>query len=299
MRVDTPDFEPYTNSLIVNHRVYVPTCEGRPAANADAIAGYEAAMPGYEVIGISKLFGGIDLWQPDWALHCDTMGIPDEQMLYIEHTPVLDRPCTTEGIPIGAKIVAFSGKPFVAETPVVIWKAQGEDDWNQSFMTHRSDLGDDRYVATIPAQPIGTVVQYYLHAEDASGRSENHPYIGAPQAHTFAVKPFGADVSAVSANKGGTIDFYLNAGADGAQQDYSIQYTLELEEPGMPTEGLPETAVLTGFQGTLDDSGIASARLFLPAALPGHWVEGALHFDLTLDQSPETVIDRVTVQILE
>jgi hypothetical protein len=75
-----------------------------------------------------------------------------------------------------------------------------------------------------------------------------------------------------------------------------ISYVIE---PAMPTEGLPETAVLTRFQGTLDDSGIATARLSLPAALPGPWAEGALHFDLTLDQSPETVIDRVTLRILE
>src|SRR5690606_29541395 len=47
-RVYTPGGEPYTNSLIVNDRVYVPIVSS--SWNDEALAVYEAAMPGYEVL---------------------------------------------------------------------------------------------------------------------------------------------------------------------------------------------------------------------------------------------------------
>ena len=298
VRVDIPDREPYVNSLIVNHKVYIPIMD-RPA-DVNAIASYQAAMPGYEIVGISNPLGdGLSMWLPFWALHCDTMGIADEQMIYIEHVPVLDCPATAEGYPIIAKIVAYSGQPFIEGTPTVRWKIEGHENWNDLPLTQRDDLGDDKYAAMIPTQPIGTVIQYYLHAKDASGRSENHPYIGAPQAHTFTVKPFGANVSAISTSKGGTINFYFNAGTDNAQEDYNIQTTLTIKDPNTLPEELPETLVFTDFQGSLDDSGFASAELFLPETLPADWVEGVLHFDFILEQLQERVVDRVTIQILE
>ena len=47
--------------------------------------------------------------------------------------------------------------------------------------------GDDNYIATIPSQEASVKIYYYIHAEDYSGRSGNHPYIGAPGAHSFIV----------------------------------------------------------------------------------------------------------------
>jgi hypothetical protein len=41
------------------------------------------------------------------------------------------------------------------------------------------------YSAMIPPQVNGSVVSYYIHGEDASGRAENHPYIGEADAYAF------------------------------------------------------------------------------------------------------------------
>jgi hypothetical protein len=49
--------------------------------------------------------------------------------------------------------------------------------------------GNDLYVGTIPQQPDYSVIEYYIHAEDESGRSENHPYIGPADPHRFIVAP--------------------------------------------------------------------------------------------------------------
>lgn len=311
VRVDTPGREPYVNSPIVNHRVYVPTCTDRPEANADAIASYEAAMPGYEVIGISKIFGGIDSWLPDWALHCDTMGIPDEQMLYIEHTPVLDRPSTSEGFPIVAKIIAHSQTEFVEGTPIVLWRTladvnevpSGEKNsaaWSTAAMARQSGLGEHQFLAYIPAQPVGTVIQYYLRAQDGSGRDETHPYIGAAQAHTFTVTTLGANVSAVSARRGGTIAIYMNAGIDNARRSYHLAYSIAADSPPEgPTATLPETTELIGFDGVLDDSGIGTAQITIPGPLTSDWVGRVLCLSLALDDQEDGMLDTVCIGILE
>ncbi|MDP3445930.1 MAG: agmatine deiminase family protein, partial [Ignavibacteria bacterium] len=67
-RVNTPggsQITPYTNSLILNNKVFVPTT-GNALDNA-AIAVYQQAMPGYEIIGIQSTN-----WVNTDALHCRT-----------------------------------------------------------------------------------------------------------------------------------------------------------------------------------------------------------------------------------
>jgi len=72
-RVWTPNDEPYTNSLILNNRVFLPIVGGQ--WDDEAVAAYEAAMPGYEVL----TFTGS--WESTDALHCRTKGMADLGML--------------------------------------------------------------------------------------------------------------------------------------------------------------------------------------------------------------------------
>ena len=65
--------EPYGNSLILNDKVLVPITGS--TYDADAIAAYESAMPGYEIIGFTGSWANTD------ALHCRTKGIPDLDMI--------------------------------------------------------------------------------------------------------------------------------------------------------------------------------------------------------------------------
>ena len=298
--------EPYINSLICNRKVYVPVLDVE--ADANAIASYQAAMPGYEVIGT----GGANLWWPFFALHCHTMGIADAQMLHIEHTPVLDRPAASEGFSITAKIIAHSQTVFVEGTPVVLWRALADANdlqwdeetsasWNSVAMTRRPELGDHQYLAYISAQPVGTAIQYYLWAQNGSGRDETHPYIGAAQARTFTVTTLGADVSAVSAQRGGTIKIAMNAGGDNAQQSYHLRCSIDAdsETPESPTATLPETTEFSGFAGVLDDSGTGTAQMTIPGALTSDWVGRSLCLSLTSDDQQDTVLETVCIDILE
>ncbi|HVQ00839.1 MAG TPA: agmatine deiminase family protein [Candidatus Thermoplasmatota archaeon] len=181
VRVYTPQGEPYTNSLILNNKVFVPIMGDQ--WDDDALASYQAAMPGYEVLGFTGSWVSTD------ALHCRAMGITDRYMLYIEHTPLFGNQTSSTGYDIAATIIPYSGEPLITASTGVYWKA---DNGSWQFIQMQPQ-GNDVYHAVIPSQPDGTVVSYYIHAEDASGRTENHPYIGAPGAHTFLA--FGGAVN--------------------------------------------------------------------------------------------------------
>jgi len=301
LRLDVQDKEPYINSLIVNRSVLVPIVGNDK--DDGALATYRNAMPGYEVIGITNANKNRCLWAPFYALHCDTLGIADEQMLYIHHVPLLDRPPASDGFPIRAEIEAYSGTEFVDGTPVILWRtlSDANESWSTAAMARDTESGDHRYLAYIPAQPVGTTIQYYLEAKDASGRDETHPYIGPAQAHTFTVTTLGANVSAVSAKKGGTVEFYINAGAEGAQRSYRLAYsvTVDPNSTESPEAVLPETTVLTDFDGTLNGLGIGTARLTFPEPLASEWVGRQLRFSLEIGDQQITVPDTVSIQILE
>lgn len=178
-RVYTPNNQPYTNSLILNDKVLVPITGSQ--WDDDAIASYQAAMPGYEVLGFTN--AGFPSWQSTDALHCRAKGIPDREMLYIEHTPLYGVQNGDTGVDIQAKIVPYSEESLISDSTRVYWKEENGT-WDSVQMT---PLGNAYYHAIIYPQEDGSTAYYYIHAEDNSGRSENHPYIGEEGAHSFIV----------------------------------------------------------------------------------------------------------------
>lgn len=175
-RVYTPNNEPYSNTLILNNRVFVPTT-GSQWDDA-AIASFEAAMPGYEVHGILYNY-----WNSNDALHCRVKDIADRDMLYIHHMPVIADQQHDVDYEIRARIIPMSGEALYADSLRVYYRID-EGDFYFETMTH--DEGD-WYNAFIPQQDVGMQVDYYIRAADASGRGENHPYIGAYDPHGFGV----------------------------------------------------------------------------------------------------------------
>jgi hypothetical protein len=169
--------EGYTNSLILNNKVFVPLFGSE--WDDEAIATYEAAMQGYEILGFSH-----DDFSWGNAIHCRTKGIPDRYMLYIEHVPLWKNQIyTDDGFEVQAKIFPYSGESLITDSTLLYWRLKDEE-WNTLQM---QSIGDDYYSATIPPQNLDVTIEYYIHAEDESGRIENHPYIGAPMAYNFTV----------------------------------------------------------------------------------------------------------------
>ncbi len=173
IRINTSRNEPYSNSLIVNNKVFVPI-KGTPNDEA-ALATYRNAMPGYEVFG----FDG--QWLSTDALHCRTKEIPDSGLLHIEYTPANGIVRTADSINIKFTVYPFSRTDVINDKTGVYWKAANSTQWSFVKATPEADRV---YSVAIPLNG-NNPIQYYIHAEDRSGRAENIPFIGAPMAFTY------------------------------------------------------------------------------------------------------------------
>lgn len=180
-RVNTPNDEPYTNSLILNKTVYLPI-KGN-ANDLPAKAVYQAAMPGYEILTFTALASAP--WEGTDALHCRTHEMADRGMLLIRHMPILTQRPWDENYQLSADVVALSKQGFYNDSLLVNYRVN-TGDWMQVPLTF---VNNHLFEAVIPRQAEGDVVEYYIHAADSSGRSENHPYIGAPDPHKFTIGP--------------------------------------------------------------------------------------------------------------
>lgn len=175
-RVYTPNNQPYTNSLICNDRVFVPITGSQ--WDDEALASYEEAMPGYEVLGFTGS------WESTDALHCRVIGIADREMVFISHLPLLgEQEVNPSGYQLNAAITAYSLES-VANNSVKIFYSVNGGSFSEITMTH---LGGKNYTGTIPQQAPGSTVSYYIHAEDVAGNSIDHPFIGQPDPHVFTI----------------------------------------------------------------------------------------------------------------
>lgn len=179
-RVNTPNNEPYTNSFILKDKVCVPIMG--TSYDAAAILAYKAAMPGYQVL--SFLGNPSTPWESTDALHCRAHEVADQGMLMISHTPLHDSLPAQACFKVNADITAFSGQVVYPDSVWTIYSVNGGN-WDTVSMVNT--LGSN-WAACIPGQMEGSAISYFIHAEDASNRSSNHPYIGAPDAHKFYVK---------------------------------------------------------------------------------------------------------------
>ncbi|MBN2170485.1 MAG: agmatine deiminase family protein [Candidatus Krumholzibacteriota bacterium] len=166
----------YTNSLILNDGVYVPFF-GNSSYDNDAIAVYEEAMPGYTVRGY--YYGS---FLDDDALHCRAKGVMDAGMLRVAHTPIVG---TQDG---DVTVRAFvDDRSETGLTAVELHYRQDGGMWVTEAMT---SIGGDVYEAVIYAPyPVGgrtdIPVDYYIHAEDASGRAEGMPRVEPAAWYSF------------------------------------------------------------------------------------------------------------------
>jgi agmatine/peptidylarginine deiminase len=305
-RVYTPNGQPYVNSLILSGKILVPTVGS--SWDDDAIQSYQDALPGFEVLGFSGS------WVTTDALHCRTMGITDSEMLYLSHTPLEGNVVTgPSGFFVEADVIPYSGQALINGTPKVHWKTTGG--WNDIAMTH---VTGDTYEAFIPTQPDGTEIQYYINAQDASGRDENHPYAGGAGPHSFfSYDPIlGADVLEIPWRFGATVNFSLNAGAGNAYRDYILLAGASGTSPGFPLPGgletlplnwdavtdvvmiLLNTPVCMDFLGQLDNEGRASAQLNL-GPLPSGSSGSILHFAYALNNPWDFTSDALAIDIVD
>jgi agmatine deiminase len=182
-RAYSPDGQPYTNSLIMNNKVYVPVPTGTGSEwNDEAIAIYQEAMPGYEIIAVPNTTA--PEWQSTDALHCRTHEVPDTEMLNIFHSALYGTQPDLDEYIINADITSYGDNALIIDSLRVYYSVNNSS-WNYLNMTNTSG---NTYTAAIPSQIPGDEIAYFIHAADITGRSENHPFIGSADPHKFTIE---------------------------------------------------------------------------------------------------------------
>lgn len=228
---------PYSNCLIVNNKVFLP--QSGSQWDDEAIASYEAAMPGYEIIGVP--YSG---WENTDALHCRTHEIADREMLYLDHMPLVGVQPLQDEYEVSMDITSYGDHTLYTDSIYAVYRIN-EGEWDTVAMTL---AGGNTYSAMLPCGGEASKMEYFVHAADESGRSEEHPYIGEYDPHKFyAGEPVGIitheafeDVSCYPnpANEKINISFTLDAPA-------TVEITL-FDQDGKVVKQPAETLYGTG-----------------------------------------------------
>ena len=167
--------EPYINSLILNDKVLVPLTGS--TYDSDALQAYENAMPGYEVLGFSSTS-----WIQTDALHCRTKGIPDLDMIDIDHDELIDQMPNDAGFKVETEMLSY-GNVKVVLNPTLHWKNTSVGVWNSIPMTN----DEDTYTGFIPNHPCGETLSYYFSAENSNADVFKDPFIGSADPYSFDI----------------------------------------------------------------------------------------------------------------
>lgn len=247
----------YTNSVILNNKVFVPV-SGSAYYDNLAIAAYEEAMPGYDILGFTGSWYNTD------ALHCRTMGVPDRGTLFINHIPPYVVSSNVDDYEISAIVHDHSETGLVTGSPKIYY---GFDDGKFYPVTMSSTAVADSFVGYIPAQDYGTDIVYYLQAEDNSGRREKIPYMGMYDPHPLHVNmpPEITSPEGDTCKAGGTFAFRPEFGdVDDSVHTYSYSaYPAWASVDGDSLTGTPPDSTASyGFTAEVSDPYVTSSASF-------------------------------------
>lgn len=187
-RVDEPGgytLAPYTNSLILNKTVYVPL-GSNSTYNQQALAVYQEAMPGYEIVGVN---GGSAGWENTDALHCRTRGVMDFNMLFVDHRDVLfGEQDWQDSIAVVSKFIAYSGQNLKQDSLLVYYSIDG----GAYQVAHMTATGNpDEYVGYIKGYQGESEIDYYVFGADESGHRYTQPVFAELDPHHFTMEAHG------------------------------------------------------------------------------------------------------------
>lgn len=157
--------EPYTNSYIMNKKIYVP--QMGTANDAAALQTYRNAMPGYTVVGYSH-----SNFLSDDAIHCRVNTIFDDQLISINHTPLNSAQAGMSSV-ISTTIANVNS--LDPATSFVAWKHGIDGTWQNSPLLENPGCC---WTVSIPNPAYGQTLYYYVKATDITGRSTTIPNCG-------------------------------------------------------------------------------------------------------------------------
>ena len=168
------DYRTYTNSVIVNKTVLVPTYEEQYDTTALRI--YREAMPGYKVIGIDCN----DIIQASGALHCITRAVGVDDPLWMVHQ---EHPDVTTDVASYSLTVSAKHRAGVDDV-TLFYTYDTTAGFNSAPMWPN---GDDTYTAVLDATGEPGELFYYIHAFAENGKQQTRPLVGADGPFRFEI----------------------------------------------------------------------------------------------------------------
>lgn len=181
-RVFTPQNQPYTNSYILNGKVFVPIMNSE--YDDDALQAYRDAMPGYKVFGI---YGEPSTpWMSTDALHCRAHEMADLGMLFLRHIPLQGNQQVQSSYSLSADARTYGGQQLMADSMLLYYRI------NPNLLTpftpvDLTNTAGNTWSGEIETTEQGSTVEYYIFAKDETGRREFQPFIGPADAFKFYV----------------------------------------------------------------------------------------------------------------
>lgn len=164
------DYYTYTNSVFVNKTVIVPIYG--LSQDTTALRIYRDALPGYRIVGIrcESMIGALG------AIHCITKEVGIKETIFMSHPYLRNTTNTTTPYEVKAFIQTKSG----VNNAKLYWRTDTTQSYTQVNMSLASA---DTFKASIPAQPVGKYVYYYISAASNSGKTLTKP-LTAPNGYT-------------------------------------------------------------------------------------------------------------------
>ncbi len=161
-------YRTYTNSIILNNLVLVPTYGHY--LDTQALQIYQDAMPGYEIVGINM----DNVISASGAIHCIVREIAAEDPILFAHASPDTISAWQESFEVKASITSHSG----IETATLFWTT----DLALGFWEEEMILENDTFRAWIPVQDYSTQIAYYFSATNGNGKTSTKPLV-APEGY--------------------------------------------------------------------------------------------------------------------
>ncbi len=169
---------------------------------------------------------------------------PDTVPVYVAHTPLADTQDTQNPYPVVATIIAYDGA--LEPDSLRVYYRSNLGAFGSSLMTATGN--PDEFAGSIPAQPLGTLVQYYIAAANDLGERVTNPD-GAPTVllSFFVGTPGVAAVADMETDPGWTVGPNTATGgiwerADPVQVIVYVQGNPNFAQP--PDDHTPDPGVL-------------------------------------------------------
>ncbi len=158
------DYRTYTNAVFVNKTIIVPTYD--PQYDTTALRIWQEAMPGYRIRGIdcNQIIPSLG------AIHCITKEVSSKNLLRIVHQPLRDQSAAAPGYLINATVEHRTG----ITGAIVYYRTDTLQPYTSLSMSPAGGP-PNVWLATIPAQPAGSTVYYYIQGTATNGKSMNRP----------------------------------------------------------------------------------------------------------------------------